>query len=500
MNRGKMCFVSLLACAGSVLAQVPTCDQAIVNAAADVTAANKDPQRIRQALTINRLAACAAEAADASRVAKIIGSRIEAKRTDVQAGAAAGASGTTTAVASASKPSLFGFALENGAVTQSTSSTSTTVSVNPWKLVSSFVKDENGTIDPSDPGSILLRRLALSLTINADSSQKAKQTSTSSGSGSLASPITLLTQAKQVSNLTVHFDIHNDRDPMSGGAARKIRARVVPVFTPKFFDSARAIGHFDADALNAEVTTLAGKSGTDIQAEVSRFLKDQGSKVASNVDTAAAVSQYRRLATDILEADKAAYEAIAHTPTLSLEYSLDRQPMIQAAAGTATTSAAPLMNPPDLHTVRLIHANRFIGASDYTVTASASFFGQKTTAMTGSWRDFQIGAKLDIPFAGIKNTVDKGTLELSGLFADLHQMPLGIDLKVNSVSITQPGKIGLFQAKYLIPLGNNSGVQVPISVTISNRTDLIKESDVRGSIGITFDLDKLVAAKQASGQ
>jgi hypothetical protein len=93
--------------------------------------------------------------------------------------------------------------------------------------------------------------------------------------------------------------------------------------------------------------------------------------------------------------------------------------------------------------------------------------------------------------------VDKGTITFSGLFVDLHQMPLGVNLMVNGVSVTQPGKIGLFQAKYTIPLGNGTGVQLPISFTYSNRTDLVKETSVQGNIGITFDMSKLIAAKQA---
>jgi len=117
--------------------------------------------------------------------------------------------------------------------------------------------------------------------------------------------------------------------------------------------------------------------------------------------------------------------------------------------------------------------------------------------MHGAWRDLQFGAKIDIPFSGMANVVDKGTFTLSGLFVDLHQMPLGINLMVNGVSVTQPGKIGLFQAKYTIPLGNGTGVQLPISITYSNRTDLIKETSVQANIGITFDMSKLIAAKQA---
>ena len=126
-----------------------------------------------------------------------------------------------------------------------------------------------------------------------------------------------------------------------------------------------------------------------------------------------------------------------------------------------------------------------------TFNESASFFGNKSAGMPDVWRDLQFGAKIDMPIKGLA-----GTITLSGLFVDLHQAPLGINLMLNGVSVTQPGKIGLFQAKYTKTL--SSGVQVPISITYSNRTDLVKESTVQGDIGITFDYSKLVASKQAS--
>jgi hypothetical protein len=71
--------------------------------------------------------------------------------------------------------------------------------------------------------------------------------------------------------------------------------------------------------------------------------------------------------------------------------------------------------------------------------------------MPDVWRDLQIGAKVDIPFSGIANVVDKGTLTLSGLFVDLHQMPLGVSLMVNGVSVTQPAKLACFKRSILSP-------------------------------------------------
>jgi hypothetical protein len=52
------------------------------------------------------------------------------------------------------------------------------------------------------------------------------------------------------------------------------------------------------------------------------------------------------------------------------------------------------------------------------------------------------------------------------------------------------GNIGIGQFKFTIPV-KGSGVKIPLSVTFSNRTEFIKESKVRGNIGVTFDLDTI---------
>jgi hypothetical protein len=46
------------------------------------------------------------------------------------------------------------------------------------------------------------------------------------------------------------------------------------------------------------------------------------------------------------------------------------------------------------------------------------------------------------------------------------------------------------QAKLTIPI--TDGVDFPISVSYVSRTDLIKEADVRGKFGFTFDLSKIL--------
>jgi hypothetical protein len=52
------------------------------------------------------------------------------------------------------------------------------------------------------------------------------------------------------------------------------------------------------------------------------------------------------------------------------------------------------------------------------------------------------------------------------------------------------GDIALGQAKFTIPIGD-TGIKLPFSMTFSNRTELIKEKEVRLSFGFTLDFDSI---------
>ena len=89
-----------------------------------------------------------------------------------------------------------------------------------------------------------------------------------------------------------------------------------------------------------------------------------------------------------------------------------------------------------------------------------------------------------------------------GLSSVLRDIRLGVEgkFKLRSLNgygrptLTEKGHIGVFQTKLEFPAANNS-VRIPLSLTVANRTELIKESDVRGQIGVSFNLDTLFASK-----
>lgn len=56
------------------------------------------------------------------------------------------------------------------------------------------------------------------------------------------------------------------------------------------------------------------------------------------------------------------------------------------------------------------------------------------------------------------------------------------------------GDIAVGQLKLVIPI-NGTGIKLPFSVTFANRSELIKESTIRGNFGFTLDLDRLLLGR-----
>jgi hypothetical protein len=150
---------------------------------------------------------------------------------------------------------------------------------------------------------------------------------------------------------------------------------------------------------------------------------------------------------------------------------------------------------PDLGNVNLVTSKGFSDGPRMTANGSFTWFQSLPSgSKSGHIRDARVSAQFDIPLREIKQ-IGKPTISLSGLFLALFEQPLGQQVLVNDVPVSLRGNIGLVQGKFTIP--TKSAVSIPLSVTWASRTELIKESDTRGNIGITFDLDKLFAKGEA---
>ena len=418
---------------------------------------------------------------------------LELRRFDKQVGATTGSGGSTSLVKSGSVPALLGLAVEYGGVIESFSGTTVTLRTTPAKLLAAMAKLYGPNSEP--PSDLTLRALEhVSLSAAFDTSR--------STTAAVKQGPTLQANYQQLSNATLRVLVLNDRDPLAPRNWQRIRALSLEPDSQAVADRGRE--------LLAPLTRLPDFTRAKDAAMNAYDALDKDKADASAVSDLLAtfVTSVRLLTAalpewqQLLDAYGAArllldgrhkqlYRDISRSPSLTLEYALSRPPAITTT--TAEPNPAGGVVAPDLSSMSAIYVASLL-ESDYTVTASASFFNQTQIGMKGSFRDFQVAGKWDIPVGRMPTFMAKGTLTLSGLYEHLHQRPLGIDLVINNQIINRPGDIGVFQAKYSIPVGD-SGVQVPIAITAATRTELIKETSVRGNIGITLDLDKLMVAK-----
>lgn len=444
------------------------------------------------------LATCVSDNLYQARLQQVI----NLNRRDVQVGSGPGTSASTTAVSSPSAPALLGLAFESGATSNSLSSNTTTYRTTPAKLVAALSKAYGNTPPISDSTyNEFLRNISFGVSFNTSGSN----TKTSNSGTSLQ------VFFNQVSQLSVRYDIINRRDVFGFYAYKKYQEIERSPLSSAYLISAHSLFeaiyrattdtapgsdpnygmyHREKDALAVSLVDGTPKSEKDINDKLTKYFANLTKTLRDDARFKAALADFVDRWVEEAQNEKGIYDKIAKSAVLTAEYTLDRPPSIVAQSSTNTTSTQPVA-PPDVSNARLIFTAPFVGKSEYTLNASAGFFDHTTSDMKGPWRDVQVGAKIQIPLPELPQ-LGKGTLTFSGLYLHLHQRPLGVDLNVNDVTINQPGNIGLFQAKCSFPIGD-SGVSIPLSLTVSNRTDLIKESKVNGNFGITFDLDKLFA-------
>jgi hypothetical protein len=122
-------------------------------------------------------------------------------------------------------------------------------------------------------------------------------------------------------------------------------------------------------------------------------------------------------------------------------------------------------------------------------------------AAYGRLRDFQLSGEFDKPFGGTPDE-PRGTWSLAG-YGQYQYDPTVLNITAGNLApgtnIALPsdaqvllgtaGWLGVAQGKVVINL--KKGLNIPVALKWSNKTDLLKGSDVRGQVGISYDLSAL---------
>jgi hypothetical protein len=444
--------------------------------------------------------------------------------------------------------SVLGLALEAGAVTQSSSGNTLTLQANSLSLYR-FLANQyvfqycpGGGMECQGAWASFLNRVSGSaaLTLSSASTQSVTG-SVSGGAGSTTgsqtqSSATALIQnsASQLTGFTVHFQLWNSLDLRSkeyisawkkaiGGSAVTDAAKTAEQMTKPFswFDVTAAA---DRDWLLRSIVPVrqkieSGAGDSDVSDTITQQWSDliMADKDRPNFSVSS-LQQYLQTANLYLAARDAAVATARQQAGsgLSLEYGYSRpinQPRISTlrfaytlhpsliasdAAGSGKSSAGGSTHAVPGSPAKPGSKAPSVNDTAITLNAAAEFY-DNPPAGTSTVRDLQGAVQLDHHFGSTIGT-------LAGYY-QYQKAPAAIQIGQGNLApntnivlpsgaatlLAPKGNIVVAQAKLTFSLKN--GASVPVGVTWSNRTELIKASEVRGHVGIDFDWSSLFISK-----
>ncbi|MEI9980903.1 MAG: hypothetical protein WDN23_18240 [Edaphobacter sp.] len=152
----------------------------------------------------------------------------------------------------------------------------------------------------------------------------------------------------------------------------------------------------------------------------------------------------------------------------------------------------------------------FMSGVQLTANFTASVYASLPTgAAYGRFRDVQFSGEFDKPFGGTL-TSPRGIISAAGygqyqydptvLSITQGNMVLGTDITLPGdaqVLLGRAGWLSVVQGKLVINL--SQGLKLPVAIKWSNRTDLLQANDVRGQIGLSYDLSALSKLLSSAG-
>jgi hypothetical protein len=435
-------------------------------------------------------------------------------RPEKQLSAQATSSGTTSLVSKAGGSSILALAVDAGALTSTTSGTSTTVSGNLEGIGSLLMGQSPISIDPTKQNG--LRAIAGSFTLQAtfNLNQPSTKTTTATQPGAGTSPpagtqVSIPSSVGKLTGLTAQFLIHNPFDPHSQTFRTNWNATKADLQT-----AAKAVldatdplvGDLDCPACQADWV----KAKSDLAAAAASRNPQIVADVFDNyvntvVDHAKAADP--DFSTKVVSAAKtiAAYQQVVHT---AIDKTLGNLFALEYDFGKP-------LNQPETHDFKLVYGyamnstsaiNSLLTSASgakslFSANANISIYGGTipVSAKYGRLHYGQVSAEFDTPVFG--GSVKQGVFTLAGYW-QYQPSPSVLNITQGDVapgtSIPAPtqvlvgtaGSLFVAQAKITIKDGK-SGIAVPIGIKWSNKSDLLSGSKVGGQIGISYDFSTL---------
>lgn len=375
-------------------------------------------------------------------------------------------SGGTSLVAKAGVPAILGFATESGGLTSTTNGSTVTFTGNPVGLVQAMAKKGfiSGFQDQDD-FTKFLRKFSFGLSFD-----------TSRG----AQPGTFTGNKQQLSGFSFKYNIVDQRDPRDS----RHTARWQSITSKQATNLALATNNFviglvtgpGVPQLNAWLASankeLEGATDfSDIRSRLTAELNKLGD-VELPLEQEALVEQVGTNFEAFLKERNDILDEISNGWIATLDY----------------TNTRPVGTPSLSNFRFLAEKGAYKGSLDFTGNASVTIYNSRPTGpKPQTLRDFRFAGQLDVPIGDVTKT-GKFLISLAGRYQRL----LEDEPILGSTLVVPKGDIATFQAKLTIPI-RGTAFKIPLSFSYANRTELIKERELRGNFGFTFDLDSIFA-------
>lgn len=437
-------------------------------------------------------------------------------RTDTQAEAQPAADGSTSLVTKGLAPKVLSWAVEHGALTRVVEQTNVTFRGNAGGIVRALAKES--PVDILFPEKTWWNGLSLAVTFDTNRGSQ---------------PGTLLANAQQVTAWSVRSEVLNRRDP----SASQYRLRWQNLGNSNFgalagTDRLVLASLSNCPPWNALMEQFLGEMEKEVDQPSRAVLKANGSLDALHEKAAEITGRYlsRMEAFVFQDADTEIQKSLDQLLRSLNDYYAAFERAIsqredlkswisQGVLLTADWSVKRDVKLPDLSTVTGVFEISPDKARKHelTLNGSVSFFNTKPEAAKyKQLRDTKVAVQYDVPLklkggsgAGFVLTLasrwehipDPTPLTTAAAMAMVDGSAAGSQPVTGATSpanmmmaapMVPAGDVGVFQAKFTIPLGN-TGLRLPFSLTASNRKGYIQEKwSIGANFGLTLNFDSLI--------
>lgn len=421
---------------------------------------------------------------------------------DQQTGPGSATSGTTSLISKAGSAALLSLALDSGALAQSVNGATSTLTTNGDQLFRAITRNQPDCLVNCDGAGSFEQKVLGKTNISASFllAQQSSTTVPTSGQASGASPtqvssVAIPTGAGKLSGITVKYIVLNKFDPRSTAFKTAWDNEIAKSTTLK--SALKALG--DAtDPIAASLT--ANATPLNRAAIYAAAASDNSGKALANY-----FSNYFNNAITPVLADKGVGASIGKVIQSRSIYADAWRQALTDAAGTLLSFQYSYNKPvsqPDTHDFTLIGGYNFKTMGMLTFNGAVSLYGGSLPAGAsyGRIHSGQVSGEYDQTMN--KNGQLQGQLSLAGYWQyqpnpSILNIPAGTVVPGTTIPLPNgvqefvgtAGSLWVTQAK--ITVKGAGGVNIPVGVSWSNKTDLLQGNKVGAQIGISYNFSSL---------